>query len=165
MARPEWDEYFMQLARAASTRATCERRHVGCVIVRDRRVISTGYNASIRGMEHCDSAGHMIVNGECIRALHAEENAIVNSAKHGVSIEQSVLYTTHFPCWNCFRKIANAGIVQIIYDEFKFGGITREILDVMLSVGINLTSLHDGPIKNCLDDILAEVDRRMESPC
>jgi len=165
MSRPEWNEYFMQLAQVTAQRATCDRRHVGCVIIKDRRVISSGYNASISGSPHCEENNHIIVNGECIRALHAEENAIVNAAKHGASIENSVLYTTHFPCWNCFRKIANAGIVQIIYNEFKFSSISREILDIMLKTKVRLISLNYGPIETRLDKILADIDKRMEDSC
>src|SRR3989338_10560524 len=86
MSRPTWDDYFMNIAKQAATRSTCERKHVGAVIVRDKTILSTGYNGSIRGMPHCDDAGHMMENDHCVATIHAEANAIIQAAKHGVNI-------------------------------------------------------------------------------
>lgn len=115
--RASWDEYFMRIAVDAATRATCDRRHVGAVIVRDKSVLATGYNGSIRGLAHCDEAGHLIEDGHCVRTVHAEANAIVQAAKNGVRIEGATIYVTASPCWGCFRLVANAGITRIVFGE------------------------------------------------
>jgi dCMP deaminase len=120
--RLDWDRYFMRIAREVSTRATCPRKHVGAVIVRDRIILSTGYNGSIRGSLHCEDGnidiGCMMHNGHCVRTVHAEANAIVQAAKNGVRLDGSTIYTTTSPCWTCFKLIANAGINRIVYKEF-----------------------------------------------
>jgi dCMP deaminase len=116
--RKDWDEYFMEIARVISTRATCDRKSVGAVLVRDRTILSTGYNGAIRGLPHCDEVGHMMENDHCVATVHAEANAIIQAAKNGVSIDNSTIYTTASPCWPCFKLIANAGIVRIVYGEF-----------------------------------------------
>jgi dCMP deaminase len=113
-----WHDYFMGIARVVAGRSTCDRKHVGAVIVRERAILSTGYNGSIRGMPHCDEAGHMMENGHCVATIHAETNAILQAAKNGVRIEGSEIYTTASPCWNCFKMIANAGIGTIYFGEF-----------------------------------------------
>jgi dCMP deaminase len=116
--RVSWHEYFMGIARVVATRSTCDRKNVGAVIVRDRTILSTGYNGSIRGMPHCDEAGHMMEAGHCVATIHAETNAILQAAKNGVRIEGAQIYTTASPCWNCFKMIANSGISTIYYGEF-----------------------------------------------
>jgi len=116
--RATWDEYFMAIALQVATRATCDRKHVGAVIVRDRTILSTGYNGSIRGLDHCSDAGHMMEDGHCVRTVHAEANAIVQAARNGVRIEGASIYVTASPCWNCFKLIANSGIERICFGEF-----------------------------------------------
>lgn len=116
--RAHWDEYFMRIAIQAATRSTCDRKHVGAVIVRDKTILSTGYNGSIRGLPHCDDVGHMMENGHCIATVHAEANAIIQAAKNGTAIEGADIYVTASPCWNCFKLIANSGIKRIFYLEF-----------------------------------------------
>ncbi|MBF0253676.1 MAG: dCMP deaminase family protein [Candidatus Omnitrophica bacterium] len=116
--RVSWDVYFMRIAREASLRSTCDRKFVGAVIVRDRTILSTGYNGSIRNMPHCSEAGHMMDNNHCVATIHAEANAILQAAKNGVMIDGATIYTTASPCWNCFKLIANAGIRRICYGEF-----------------------------------------------
>ncbi len=116
--RSTWDEYFMAIAREVASRATCDRKFVGAVIVRDRCILATGYNGSIRGSEHCDEAGHMMEDGHCVRTIHAEANAIIQAARHGTSIEGSDIYITASPCWQCFKMLANAGIRRIAFGEF-----------------------------------------------
>ena len=113
-----WDEYFMNVARVVATRATCDRKHVGAVLVRDRTILSTGYNGSIRGLPHCTEAGHMMEDGHCVATVHAEANAIIQAAKNGVAIEGATIYTTASPCWPCFKLIANAGCRRIVFGEF-----------------------------------------------
>lgn len=116
--RVKWNEYFMQIALQVSTRSTCDRKHVGAVIVRDRTILSTGYNGSIRGLAHCNDEGHMMQNGHCVRTVHAEANAIAQAAKHGVNVNNSSIYITASPCWTCFKLLANSGINEIIFGEF-----------------------------------------------
>jgi len=116
--RSTWDEYFMAIAREVASRATCDRKLVGAVIVRDRCILATGYNGSIRGTEHCDDVGHMMEDGHCVRTIHAEANAIIQAARHGTSIEGADIYITASPCWTCFKMVANAGIRRIVFGEF-----------------------------------------------
>ncbi|MDD5673314.1 MAG: dCMP deaminase family protein [Chitinivibrionales bacterium] len=116
--RAPWDEYFMRIAREVATRSTCNRKHVGAVIVRDKTILSTGYNGSIRGLPHCDDVGHMMENDHCVATVHAEANAIIQAAKNGVAIDKADIYISASPCWNCFQLIANSGIRRIFYHEF-----------------------------------------------
>jgi len=108
----------MNLAREAGTRSTCPRKHVGAVIVRERALLATGYNGSLRGLPHCTEIGCLMENGHCVRTVHAEANAILQAARHGVRIENADVYVTASPCWNCFKLIANAGLSRVIYGEF-----------------------------------------------
>jgi dCMP deaminase len=116
--RASWDEYFMSIAQVVATRSTCPRKFVGAVIVRNRTILSTGYNGSIRGMPHCSDVGHMMEDGHCVATIHAEANAIIQAARNGVSIEGADVYVTASPCWSCFKQIANAGIGRICFGEF-----------------------------------------------
>lgn len=117
-SRADWPQYFMNIAREVSTRATCDRKHVGAVIVLNKNILSTGYNGSIRSQPHCDDVGHMMENNHCVRTVHAEANAIIQAARHGICIDGADIYTTASPCWECFKLIANAGIRRIFYQEF-----------------------------------------------
>lgn len=108
----------MAIAQQVATRSTCDRKHVGAVIVRDRMILTTGYNGSIRGLPHCDEAGHMMEGGHCVRTVHAEANAIVQAARNGVRLEAAAIYVTASPCWSCFKLIANAGLSRIVFAEF-----------------------------------------------
>jgi dCMP deaminase len=136
--RADWNEYFMGIAHQAATRATCPRKHVGAVIVRDRTILSTGYNGSIRGLPHCEDDGCMMENDHCVATVHAEANAIIQSAKNGVSIAGGELYTTASPCWGCFKLIANAGIKRIYYGEFYRDERSKRIAE---DLGIELIDL------------------------
>ena len=137
-ARADWDVYFMNIARQVATRSTCDRKHVGAVIVRDRTILSTGYNGSIRGSVHCDEVGHLLENGRCVRTVHAEANAILQAARNGVRIEGADIYATASPCWNCFKLIANSGIRRILYGEFYRDERIHEFAD---EAGIELVFL------------------------
>ena len=117
MSRPPWDEYLMSFAVVASKRGTCDRKQVGAVIVQLNRVVATGYNGSVAGMPHCDDAGHDMVEGHCIRTIHAEMNALAQAAKFGAGVEMAAIYTTASPCWACFRVLVNAGIKTFVYAE------------------------------------------------
>ncbi len=116
--RVSWDDYFMNIAHEVATRSTCARKFVGAVLVKDRIILATGYNGSIRGMPHCDDADHMMEDGHCVRTVHAEANAIAQAARAGVRIDGSTLYSTASPCWPCFKMLANAGIVEVHFGEF-----------------------------------------------
>ena len=116
--RASWDEYFMAIAREVATRSTCDRKHVGAVIVRDKMILATGYNGSIRGLPHCDDVGHLMEDGHCVRTVHAEANAIVQAARNGVRLEGGVIYVTASPCFGCFKLIVNAGLSRIAFGEF-----------------------------------------------
>ncbi|MBT7495178.1 MAG: deaminase [Candidatus Marinimicrobia bacterium] len=116
--RVSWEQYFMNIASEVATRSTCDRKHVGAVITRGKTILATGYNGSIRGLAHCDEAGHEMENTHCVRTIHAEANAIVQSARHGVRLEDSEIYVTASPCYDCFKLIANAGINKIYFGEF-----------------------------------------------
>ena len=116
--RVSWEQYFMNIAKEVATRSTCNRKHIGAVIVRDKNILATGYNGSIRGLAHCSDAGHEMENDHCVRTIHAEANAIVQAARNGVQIENSEIYVTASPCYDCFKMIANAGITAIYYAEF-----------------------------------------------
>ncbi len=128
----------MGIASQAATRSTCPRKHVGAVIVRDRTVLSTGYNGSIRGLPHCEDVGCVMEDGHCITTVHAEANAILQAAKNGVSIDGAEIYTTASPCWNCFKLIANAGIRRISFGEFYREERIRETAQ---KIGIELRDL------------------------
>jgi len=116
--RVSWAEYFMNIAHEVATRSTCDRKTVGAVIVRGKTILSTGYNGSIKGIDHCDDAGHEMENDHCVRTIHAEANAIVQAARHGIRIEDSEIYVTASPCYDCFKMIANVGINKIYFGEF-----------------------------------------------
>jgi dCMP deaminase len=113
--RRSLDEYFLRIALEVATRATCNRKLVGTVLVRDGHQLATGYNGSIAGLAHCDDVGHMMEDGHCVRTIHSEMNAIIQAARHGVSIEGSTAYVTWRPCWSCFKSLANAGVKRIVY--------------------------------------------------
>ena len=140
--RASWDEYFMSIAQVVATRSTCERKYVGAVIVRNKTILSTGYNGSIRGLPHCTEAGHMMEDGHCVATIHAETNAILQAARNGVMIDGASIYVTASPCWNCFKQLANAGITRICYGEFYRA--TRSI-EVATAVGIELIHVPIAP--------------------
>lgn len=112
--RPAWDEYFLKLAMLVSERATCPRMHCGCVLVRDKRILSTGYNGSIPGDDHCEDVGCYVVDNHCIRTIHAEMNALLQCSIHGISTKGATAYVTNMPCTNCAKALIAAGIVEIV---------------------------------------------------
>lgn len=127
--RPDWDSYFMKIAFAVSERSTCDRAFVGCVLVLDKRILTTGFNGSPSGQPHCDEAGHLLVDGHCVRTIHAETNAIIQAALHGVSTRGATCYVTHFPCINCAKVLVNAGIVRLVYSiEYRVDPIALQFL-------------------------------------
>lgn len=113
--RISWDDYFIAQSHLLSLRSTCTRLAVGATIVKDKRIISGGYNGSIKGDEHCIDCGCKVVDGHCVRTIHAEINAILQCSKFGVGTEGATIYVTHFPCLNCTKAIIQAGIKEICY--------------------------------------------------
>ncbi|MPQ43895.1 deoxycytidylate deaminase [Clostridium tarantellae] len=131
--RQSWDEYFMNLAEVLAERSTCDRAHVGCVIVNDEhRIVSTGYNGSVgSNMPHCDDIGHTMRDGHCIATVHAEINCLTYAAKEGISVKSCTAYVTHFPCLNCTKALVQSGIKKIIYKhDYRIDEYALEILKV-----------------------------------
>jgi dCMP deaminase len=112
--RPSWDQYFLKMAMLVSERATCPRMHVGCVLVKDKQILSTGYNGSLPGQPHCYDVGCMIVDNHCIRTIHAEMNALIQCAVHGTSTEGATAYVTNMPCTNCTKALIAAGVREVV---------------------------------------------------
>lgn len=121
--RPSWDTYFMQIAHLVATRATCPRRSVGAIVVREKHIVSTGYNGAPAGLPHCPVDGHLnewpkgcLISGHCMRSLHAEQNCLLQAAKIGVSCSGATMYVTCQPCNTCAKMIINAGISRVVYE-------------------------------------------------
>jgi dCMP deaminase len=138
MTRTSWEDYFMNIAKQVAARSTCDRKNVGSVIVRNKTILSTGYNGSVRGMPHCDEIGHIMENGHCVATIHAEANALLQAARNGVCIEDSEIYITSSPCWSCFKMMVNAGIKKIYYGEFYRD---ERIFETARKLGIDLIHL------------------------
>src|SRR5688500_9687866 len=130
----------MDIAVQVATRATCDRKHVGALLVRDKTILSTGYNGAIRGLPHCSEVGHMMENGHCVATVHAEANAIIQAAKNGVGIDGAAIYTTASPCWPCFKLIANSGINRVVFGEFYRD---QRIFEYAARLKIELVALGD----------------------
>jgi len=134
--RPSWDRYFMDIAAMAATRSTCLRRQVGAVIARDKRILATGYNGAPAGLRHCSEIGCIreklhVASGqrhELCRAIHAEQNAIIQASSSGVSLKDAVMYTTHHPCVLCSKIIINAGIRRVVYAQGYPDQLSRQVL-------------------------------------
>lgn len=112
--RPLWDQYFLKLAMLASERATCPRMHCGCVLVKDRFVLSTGYNGSLPGQPHCEDIGCLIVDNHCVRTNHAEINALIQATTHGVNVKGATAYITNMSCTTCAKALIAAGIKRVV---------------------------------------------------
>lgn len=139
--RPPWDEYFMRIAKEVATRATCPRRSVGAVIVLERRILTTGYNGAPHGLAHCTEVGCKIVDGHCQRALHAEQNAILQAALNGVSTRGATIYVTCQPCNACAKMIINAGIVRVVFEGDYPDPFAMELFE---EAGLELIRWRDG---------------------
>ncbi len=153
MGRPDWPYYFMDIAGRVALRSTCPRRSVGAVIVMQKRILATGYNGAPAGMDHCIDVGCLMVDGHCVRTLHAEQNAIIQAAQFGVSTQGGEIYITSNPCLNCAKAIINAGITKVWYwegypDELATqfladAGVELEKLDMGASLASYLVSVPD----------------------
>lgn len=135
--RPSWDEYFLGVTQEVAKRATCDRGRSGCIIVKDRRILATGYVGSPIGLTHCDEKGHMLrdviasngsLSKHCIRTIHAEQNAICQAARFGISLEEATLYCTMEPCFTCAKMIVNCGIKRVVCGKkYHAGDQTRSL--------------------------------------
>ncbi len=136
MNRPSWDQYFIDITRLVATRTTCLRRGVGAILVKDRNILATGYNGVPSGITHCGDAGCLrekmkVPSGErheLCRGLHAEQNAIIQAARHGTNIDGATLYCTTMPCIICTKMIINAGIRKVVYREGYSDDLAREMI-------------------------------------
>ena len=148
--RPSWDEYFMDLANTAARRATCDRGRSGCVIVRDKHVLVTGYVGSPKGMAHCDEEGHLFkevyhedhsVTKHCVRTVHAEQNAICQAARRGIALDKATLYCRMTPCRTCAMLVINCGIKRVVCERKYHAGAESEAM--FKTAGIDLVYKHD----------------------
>lgn len=136
--RPCWDEYFLKMVELVGERGTCDRGRSGCVIVKDKRVISTGYAGSPPGMPHCDEVGHLMqevlnedkqISKHCVRTIHAEQNAICQAAKHGISLDGATIYINMEPCYVCARMIVAVGIKRVVCNKkYHKAQLSRDLL-------------------------------------
>ena len=148
MERLSWDDYFMEITHLVSKRSTCLRRHVGAVIVKDKRILCTGYNGAPRGMAHCAETGCLrekmgVPSGqkqELCRGLHAEQNAIIQAALCGVSIEGAQIYSVTQPCVVCAKMIINAGIKRVVFEDGYPDELAQQMLD---EAGVELININD----------------------
>lgn len=147
--RPSWDEYFMQITDLVATRATCLRRKVGAILVKDRRILATGYNGPPKGVPHCDELGGCLRDSlkipsgermELSRAVHAEQNAIIQAAKMGTNIDGATLYVTNHPCFICAKMLINAGVRKIIYKAGYPDEYAKKILEEATVEVVKFTS-------------------------
>jgi dCMP deaminase len=148
--RPTWDEYFMEIMGTVARRATCDRGRSGCVIVKDKQILCTGYVGSPPGLDHCDDVGHMFkkvltedggTKEHCVRTIHAEQNAICQAAKHGVSLDGATLYCRMEPCRVCAMLIISVGIKRVVAERRYHAA--QETRDMFAKVGIELDVVHD----------------------
>ena len=147
-SRPQWREYFMDITRLVAKRSTCLRRAVGAIVVKDKRILTTGYNGAPSGVPHCAQTGCLrerlkIASGqrhELCRGIHAEQNAIIQAARHGVSIKGGTLYCTNLPCSICAKMIINAGLVRIIYESGYADAMSEEMFE---SAGVEVIGFMD----------------------
>jgi dCMP deaminase len=149
-SRPSWDDYFLELADAASKRATCDRGKSGCVIVRDNQILATGYVGSPSGLPHCDEVGHLMrkvvqedgsISEHCVRTVHAEQNAICSAAKRGTSIEGSTIYLRMTPCRTCSMMLISSGVRRVVCER-KYQ-LAAESEALLAQAGIQVEYKHD----------------------
>ncbi len=148
--RPSWDEYFMDLANTAAERATCDRGRSGCVIVREKHVLVTGYVGSPKGMAHCDEVGHLFkkvyhedgtITQHCVRTVHAEQNAICQAARRGIALDNGTLYCKMTPCRTCAMLIINCGIARVVCEKKYHAG--KESEELFRTTGVKLHYFND----------------------
>lgn len=181
MDRISWDQYFMAQSHLLALRSTCSRLKVGATIVRDKRIIAGGYNGSTSGSDHCIEEGCYVVDGHCIRTIHAEMNSILQCAKFGVETAGSEIYVTHFPCLNCSKAIIQSGIKKVYYsidyknhpyaiELFEQSGVTIEKVELQdkfdptskMKKELTVELLHELEKKSVDSDLIANFKDKME---
>ncbi len=138
--RPSWDEYFLRITAEVAQRSTCPRAAVGAVVVKDKRILTTGYNGAPSGLPHCTEAGCLMIDNHCVRAIHAEQNALLQSARHGVALAGGTMYVTHQPCLICAKMIINAGIRRVVFTQAYLDPIAEEF---MREAGVEVVRILD----------------------
>lgn len=143
MSRPTFDQTMMKLAETWAERSTCDRLHTGCVLVNDaHQVLCSGYNGAPRNLPHCDDVGHLMIEGHCVRTIHAEANAVIQAARTGVSLIGATAYVLHRPCLRCATMLVQAGIMQIIYrDPYEIHGDFDYVSWVCEEAGVKIRQL------------------------
>ncbi len=153
--RPSWDDYFMATARLVASRATCDRLYAGSVLVKDNRIIATGYNGSPPGLPHCNDIGHLLEDGHCVRTIHAEHNCLLQAAKQGgTSTDGSTMYTKYSPCIHCTKYIIASGVKRVVV-----GKVYRspQALDMLKEGGVNAEVYEENPLwRDELSQIFSE---------
>ena len=139
--RKTWHKYFSDICEKVSERGTCDRKQVGCVLVKNKHILATGYNGAISGAEHCDEIGHLLEDNHCIRTVHAEINALAQCAKFGIACEEATAYINTFPCFDCFKALVNAGIKEIYYKDEYNSAHKKQVLDFSRQLQIKLVKL------------------------
>jgi len=133
--RKLWNNYFMEIAEKVSERATCDRLRVGCILIKDKRVISTGYNGSLSNQPHCDTVGHLMMNDHCVRTIHAEVGCLYDAAKRGISVNGTTCYCNWHPCLECLKALIMSGIKKIYYKDIyrpdRVEKYPKEIMEII----------------------------------
>lgn len=141
--RPSWDDYFMAVAKIIAARGTCDRLYAGSVLVRDNRIIATGYNGSPAGLPHCNEGGHLLEDGHCVRTIHGEHNSLLQAAKQGgVTTEGSTMYTKYSPCIHCTKYIIACGVKRVVVGKVYRG---LQALDMLKAAGITVEVYQENP--------------------
>jgi dCMP deaminase len=152
--RPSWDEYFMEIANTVAKRATCDRGRAGCVVVKDKQILVTGYVGSPKGLPHCDDVGHLMkkvihedghVSQHCVRTIHAEQNAITQAARFGIALDGSTMYVKMTPCRTCAMLIINTGIKRVVCEKKYHAGAESE--EMFRQAGVRLDYFSEDVLK------------------
>jgi len=143
----------MRIALDVASRATCPRRSVGAVIVRDKMIIATGYNGSVRKMDHCHDVGCMMEDDHCVRTIHAEANALIQAARTGARVDGATVYINVFPCWPCAKLLFNAGVVRIVYSELYRPTLDQRVLGAAEALGVAVVALSTDPAPHMIASI------------
>jgi dCMP deaminase len=144
--RPSWDDYFMAMAKIASMRGTCDRLHSGAILVKNNRIIGTGYNGSPPNLPHCDEAGHLLEEGHCVRTIHGEHNALLQAAlQGGTTTEGSTLYTKYNPCVHCTKYIIACGVKRVVVGKIYR---TPKAIEMLREAGLEVTEYKENPLWN-----------------
>ena len=161
--KPSWDDYFMAIARLIATRSTCDRLHAGAVLVKDKRIVSTGYNGSPPGLPHCDDVGHLLEQGHCVRTIHAEHNALLQAAViGGASTKDTTLYALYSPCIHCAKYIVAAGVKRVVVGKIYRNEEVKKYLE---QAGVVFaTYKNNSTWNNYLEEIFTEEIEEKKAP-